>query len=156
MPLLSVYEGAGVHSGLIGSFFFFFLSQTEKDLLHKEASKVRDFSSLRCSRFRSAPPPLSDFGERLLELFATVLCTKTCSLLVQKSSLLRCLTVSFRRNPTSRECRKPDCPGACSVGLFVPSAQAAALPGTTVLEHAPPRRPANNGLSCRWTISDRI
>lgn len=87
------------------------IPQTEKDLFHKTPQKrakfakkkKQHFRSVRCSRFRSAHTPLSDFGERLLELFAAVLCTKTCSLLVQKSSLLRCLTVSFRRNPTHLE-----------------------------------------------------
>lgn len=104
-------------------------------------------------RFCFAPPPLSDFGERLLELFGAVLCTKTCRLLVQKSSFLRCLTVGFRRNPTSKNAENRIASvrarlvcSTVSHPMLVQTRQArppkaGALPGTTVLERALPSQP---------------
>lgn len=58
---------AGVHGGLTGSFFSFVAHRKISVAQRSEQSsreKKPPSSGVRCSRFRSAPPPLSDFGEK--------------------------------------------------------------------------------------------
>lgn len=73
----------------------------------------------------AAPPPLSDFGEGLLELFAAVLCTKTCRF--GYADYPHCCVVSVFVSAgtpphiSSKNAENRIAFGACSVGLFTPS-----------------------------------
>lgn len=73
----------------------------------------------------AAPPPLSDFGEGLLELFAAVLCTKTCRF--GYTDYPHCCVVSVFVSAgtpphiSSKNAENRIAFGACSVGLFTPS-----------------------------------
>lgn len=103
----------------------------------------------------AAAPPLSDFGEGLLELFAAVLCTKTCRF--GYADYPHCCVVSVFVSAgtpphiSSKNAENRIAFGACSVGLFTPSVSqpsdacadktgkapwmdGAALPGTAVVD----------------------
>lgn len=117
------------------------MPQIEKDLLNKtlqfakKEKKRKHFPKREMQPFPFCSSPFERFWRKTS---GTVRCCSLHENLQLVSAEILIAALSHRQEPhTSRECRKPDCPGACSVGLFVP-------PGTTVLEHAPSRRPTNN------------